>query len=96
MYQKSEKELTLPTNTAKHTNPKLDYLSIRQLVKLSITLAVNPSSSGLEKTPNSSPKRGVVLNFTLVNSVVSALRGGQGVWTPNFLNAIPYMYLLGG
>lgn len=96
MYQTSEKELTLPTNTAKHTNPKLDYLSIGQLVKLSITLAVNPSSSGLEKNPNSSPKRGVVLNFTLVNGVVSALRGGQGVWTPNFVNAIPYMYLLGG
>lgn len=41
MYQTSEKELTLPTNTAKHTNPKLDYFSRGQLVKLSITLAVH-------------------------------------------------------
>lgn len=62
MYQKSEKELTLPTNTAKHTNPKLDYLSIRQLVKLSITLAVNPSSSGLEKT-QFIPKKGSSFEF---------------------------------
>lgn len=84
MYQTSERELTLPTSTAKHTNPKLNYLSIR--VKLSIILAVNPSSSGLEKKPNSSPKRGVALNFTLVNGVVGALLGGRGVWTPNFVN----------
>lgn len=62
MYQTSEKELTLPTNTAKHTNPKLDYLSIRQLVKLSITLAVNPSSSGLEKK-KFIPKKGSRFEF---------------------------------
>lgn len=63
MYQTSEKEWTLPTNTAKHTNPKLDYLSIGQLVKLSITLAVNPSSSGLEKNPQFIPKKGSGFEF---------------------------------